>query len=193
MFINFIKQINWVDIFIVILCARICYIAVKGGFPLEFFKFLGVVAALYLSLHYYVALSEVVFGYISIAKEQISFVYLLIFIILALIGYLAFALLRNLFERFLKVEAVSTFNKWGGLFLGLIRSVLFSSLILFIFILSGIGYLKESVKSSYAGRNLLAFAPQTYSALWNGVASKFAIGETFNGSVVKTVEDVKGK
>ena len=56
MIVEIIKQFNWVDIFVIILSVRVLYIAVKNGLPVELFKLLGTIAAIYLSLHYYTIL-----------------------------------------------------------------------------------------------------------------------------------------
>ena len=52
-----LKQINWVDIFAVILLIRVCYISIKTGFLTEIFKLLGTVCAILLACHYYVRVS----------------------------------------------------------------------------------------------------------------------------------------
>ena len=54
MVIEFLKGLNWVDVFVVILLIRITYIAVKTGLSVEVFKSLGTVCAVYLALHYYI-------------------------------------------------------------------------------------------------------------------------------------------
>ncbi len=52
MLLNIIKQLNWVDIFVLIVLLRTAYISRKAGLPREFFKLLGTVLAIYLSLHF---------------------------------------------------------------------------------------------------------------------------------------------
>src|SRR4051812_18706090 len=57
MLTHFFKSINWVDIGLLFLLVRIIFIGVKNGFITEFFKFLGVLTAVFVSLHYYSGLS----------------------------------------------------------------------------------------------------------------------------------------
>ena len=53
MLTQFFTNINWVDVGLFVLCALVILISVKTGFVVEVFKFLGVLGALFVSLHYY--------------------------------------------------------------------------------------------------------------------------------------------
>ncbi len=53
MLTHLIKSINWIDAALVFLFIRMIFVGVKNGFISEFFKSLGVVAAVFVSLHYY--------------------------------------------------------------------------------------------------------------------------------------------
>ncbi|MFA5149812.1 MAG: CvpA family protein [Candidatus Omnitrophota bacterium] len=181
MLLNILKQINWVDIFILILTLRISFIAVKSGFPVELFKFIGTVTATFLSLHYYIILAGYASNWFSLGKRiSLGFLEFLVFLALAIAGYCLFILVRSVFSRFLKMEAVSALNRWGGLFLGLARAALLSSLIMFVLAISSVGYFKESVKESYLSQRLFSVAPDTYTWLWNSVISKFSVTEKYN-------------
>ena len=47
MLTHLIKSINWVDAALVFLFIRMIFVGIKNGFISEFFKFLGVVAAVF--------------------------------------------------------------------------------------------------------------------------------------------------
>ena len=53
MLTHLIKSINWIDAALVLLFIRMIFVGVKNGFISEFFKFLGVVTAVFVSLHFY--------------------------------------------------------------------------------------------------------------------------------------------
>jgi uncharacterized membrane protein required for colicin V production len=181
MLLDILKQINWVDIFLLILTLRVCFVAVKSGFPVELFKLAGTVAAVYLSLHYYISLAGYVFNWLPLEKIiPLDLLEFLIFLVLAIGGYFIFILLRSVFSRFLKMEAVSALNKWGGLLLGIARAVLLSSLMILVLILSNVKYFKKSVQESYLGQHLSAVAPDTYTWIWNSIVSKFSATEKYN-------------
>jgi membrane protein required for colicin V production len=177
------KEINWVDIFFVIILLRICYISIKNGMPIEFFKLLGAVAAAYLSLHYYTSLAFFLRDRF-IKNSPLELLNFASFIILAFAGYLALFLLRQIFFRLIKVEPVPGLNKWAGIIFGLSRGLLFLSLIVFVFALSPLGYMKKSVAASYSGKSIFKIAPRAYEVIWNGIFSKFATSEKFNSSVM---------
>ncbi len=181
--LEFLKQVNWIDIFVAIFLLRISYISIKNGLPLEFFKLLGTAVAVYLSLHYYTPLASSLKAHLpkNIPPEITAF---FSFIILAVLGYLAVVLLRQLFFKFFKVEPLPKLNKWAGIIFGVARGFLLLSLVFCAFAISPLPYLKESVRESYSGSFISKIAPQTYGVLWNGLISKFVAGENFNNSVV---------
>lgn len=188
--LNILKQINWLDVCIFVLIARIIYISLKTGFSTELFKFLGTVTAVYLSLHYYVSISALVVKYIPAEGIPEPVVYFAIIIILATIGYLLFVSLRCMVYHYIKMEAVSNLDKWGGLILGIGRAILLSSLVIFVVVLTNIGYFKSSVKDAYSQKYLFKAAPDTYTWIWENVFSKFLTNEKFNKDILR-VEDIR--
>lgn len=184
------NQVNWLDIFVLIILIRICYVAIKTGFLLELFKILGAILAAYLSLHYFSRLSSFVSTLIGFRNISPAFLSLLSFVFLAGAGYLAFSFLRRIFLKLIKMEAVSTLNKWGGFVLGVARGFLFASLVIFIFVISGIGYLKKGVTVSYSGKALFRIAPAAYSWVFNGLVSKLVTGEKFNQIIFDAEKEI---
>jgi membrane protein required for colicin V production len=191
MLLSVLKQFNWLDIFVVIIILRIGYIANKNGFSGELFKFLGTVLAIYLSLHYYIIFSDYIGSRIGVNNIPLEYLTSGLFIILAILGYIIFAILRKVFYRFIKMEAVPNLDRWGGLLLGLARGILVASLIMFILVTSPIGYLKDSVVGSYSGKYLFKIAPRVYGSLWNSIASKFVTREKFNKAILEIPHSFK--
>lgn len=192
MVLDILKQFNWLDIFVVILLFRICYISLRNGLAAEFFKLLGTLTALYLALHYYTVLSDWINQRQFILKEKmpLEFLDFLLFVLLTVLGYVIFVILREAFSRFIKMEAKARLNKWGGLVLGIARGFLLSSLIIFMLVISSISYFKDSVISSYSGRRLFKVAPATYTRLWNSLLSKFMSKEKFNPTVLEVQDNL---
>jgi len=188
MLLNTLKQFNWLDILILITIFRICYIAIKNGFTAEFFKILGTLTAIYISMHYCVLIADYIMKSLSFEeKAPLGIIYFLVFSSLAASGYLLFLLLRKTFNNFVKIEAVSALNKWGGLLLGAFRSILLVSLISFALVVSSIPYLKNSVQHSYLGSRLILAAPDTYTWIWVNISSKFMTSEK-EGSIVINIK-----
>jgi uncharacterized membrane protein required for colicin V production len=187
MLLDIIEQFNWVDIFVLILLLRICYIALKTGFNIESFKFLGTILAVYLALHYYTGLADWFKAHLSVMEEKmpLEFLDFLCFVVLAIFGYVIFWFLRETFSRFIKMEAVPRLNRWGGFIFGIGRGILLSSLVVFILLISGIGYFKASAQQSYLGSRLFQAAPSTYATIWNRLMSKFMSKEKFNNTILE--------
>lgn len=191
--LTILRQFNWVDIFCVILLVRISYVALKNGLPAEIFRLLGALLAVYLSLHYYINFSDYIVGQTSARNSLAQFLPFLSFVTLAILGNSIFLLLGRIFSRLIHMEAVSNLNRWGSLILGIFRSLLLISLIMFMFVVAPLAYTRESVKNSYSGRHLLKVAPVTYSWLWNSIMSKFRTKEKFNDAVLKVEAGLTAK
>lgn len=187
MLTDIIKQFNWLDILVIIILFRIGYISVKTGVPVEFFKLLGTLATIYLSLHYYTTLADWIVQRTPLAKEKapLEFLDFVSFLFLAIVGYFIFISLRVVFSRFIRMEATPNLNRFAGLALGIARGFLLAGLIIFMLVISSSSYLRNSVINSYLGKRMFKIAPNTYSWLWNKVASKFVSGEKLNETLLE--------
>ena len=183
-----ITQFNFVDIIIVILSLRICYIAFKMGLPVELFKFFGIIFATYIALHYYTNLSDLLQRWFLPKAMPLEFLDFLIFMILAVGGYLGFVVLRSMLYRFIKLEASPMLSQFGGLILGIVRAFFTAGLLVYILMISSVKYLNDSVKSSYLGNRCYAVAPQTYNRLWDNIVSKFSAKEKLNPTVAEVMK-----
>ncbi|MDD5059591.1 MAG: CvpA family protein [Candidatus Omnitrophica bacterium] len=188
MIMEIIQQTNFLDIVIIILVIRICYIAAKGGLAVEIFKLLGALFATYISMHFYTGLADNIKKGFFPKGMPIEFADFLVFIVLALLVYLCFVAIRSALYRFIKLEAVPEINKFGGIVLGLLRSFLAVGLLVYILSISTIDYLTTSAKHSYLGSRAFMVAPNTYGWLWNSIFSKFSPKENYNSTVTEVIE-----
>ncbi|MFA5090459.1 MAG: CvpA family protein [Candidatus Omnitrophota bacterium] len=188
-----IKQLNWVDVFILIVLLRIIYIAIKNGLFPELFKLLGTVFALYLSWHYYSRLSEAISGRLSLTGASLQTVALLIFLGLASVGYLFFGLLRRIFCRLFKMESLPKLDKWGGFILGIARGLIYCGMLLFMFAISPIPYLNQSLGRSYFAAQVLEVPNRVYTLLWQVVVSKFMPNDKINEQPFKVSNSLSQK
>lgn len=190
MILEAFARINWVDIVILIIIARTCYVALKNGFPHELFRFLGTVFAIYFSLHYYTALSDFIRERLDLKVVPLDFLDFIFFVGIVIITDLLFLAFRSALARFIKMEAVPRLNKIGGIILGFFRSILLSGLVVFMLVISSISYLKGSALSSLSGSSLVKVAPSTYSWLWRHIMSKFMTGERFNETIQEVQDSI---
>jgi uncharacterized membrane protein required for colicin V production len=186
--LDFFNQFNWIDILVFVIFLRVFYISLRNGLPAEFFKILGTGAALYLSLHYYSTLAKFAAVRFNNKNPPIEVFAFAAFLILSLIGYLLFMLLRLLAERLVKTEINPELSKWLGLAVGLLRTLFLSSVILFTLRIFPVTYFSKSINKSYSGAYLVKVAPTAYTWFWHNIAAKFMTGEKYNKSVNSVLE-----
>jgi uncharacterized membrane protein required for colicin V production len=180
---NFLRQFNWVDIFILVLLYRICYISMANGFVTELFKLLGTVTATFLACHYYHSLLFEFKDKVGSQFFPVNFLDFLTFVLLASAGYLIWTGVRLLFSKAIKTEAAVNFDKWAGLTLGVVRAVLLAGLITCAFMVSSIEYFRAITSSSYFGSRFSHVSPSVYKGIWYGAVSKFMANEKHNAAL----------
>lgn len=192
MIIDYLKQINWIDIFVVILLIRITYISLKRGFPIELFKLLGTVCAIFLACHYYLRLGNFFNKFIFLGSEAaINFLNFLSFLALYFLGYGLFVLVRLVFTILIRMEAISLLNRWGAFILGIGRWMLLVSIIFFSITVSNCTYFKQSLKNSISGLNFFKLTPRVYLALWDNLMFRFMSNKEFNKSVFLVEQNLR--
>lgn len=188
MLVSIFGQTNFIDILIVILLCRICYIAAKTGLNIEIFKFFGVVFTIFISLHYYANLSDMIQRKFFYEQMPLMFFDFLIFILLILVGCLLFATIRSFFYKFIKLETMPVINNFGGLILGILRGYFAVGLLVFSLSISNVSYLSSSVKHSYLGSRAFLISPNTYYWIWSNIYSKFSTKEKPNPVINEVID-----
>jgi uncharacterized membrane protein required for colicin V production len=183
--IELVRQFNWVDILVVIVVIRILYIAFRQGLVVELFKLLGAFFAVFISLHYYSRLSDKVIEATNIPAEETDLVILVLLIGLILI---VFKFVREGFLVTFKIETKSIIDKWVGVFFGIARAALVSSLFLVALFFSQNEYMQNSIKRSYLGLKDLIISPQVYLSCFEGVYKKFSPEDKLNTALFETLE-----
>lgn len=156
--LDFLLEMNWVDLIVVIFLVRGGYVGFSQGFSVEIFKTAGMIAASVLSLLHYsrvgASLSSCSFLPIQIANF-ISF--LAIFFALLIV----FKIVRVVLFKLLHLELFGGLQMWGGLILGLARSLIFASLFLFALTMLPVEYFRESIEEkSFSGAYLKGIVPR---------------------------------
>ncbi len=184
--LSYLKQLNWVDVFVVIVFIRTSYVAAKTGFPCEIFKLFGTLSATYLACHYYTGMGAFLnrhlagFAGADAALDLFSF---LSFCILAWSGYFLFVMIRKGLLSLLKIEATSLLNRWGAFAVSVCRCSLLVSLLFFTATLSNISYFRRSLSNSFTRPALFKPVPRTYQFLWNSLLSHFMDTSRLNKAV----------
>jgi len=188
-----LAKFNFLDFIILIVLFRICYIAAKTGLSVEIFKFFGVIFSTYLGLHYYTTLSDLIQRRFLPQDMPLEFMDFITFLLLIILGYLCFVVLRSIFFRFIQLNAIPKINQIVGLILGIGRGFLVIGLLTFTLGISSVTYLSSSVKHSYLGSRAFVISPQTYNWLWSNIFSKFSAKEKFNSTVLEAMDKFNRK
>jgi len=185
MLTHLIKSINWVDAALVFLFIRMIFVGVKNGFISEFFKFLGVVTAVFVSLHFYSFLAAWVAQKTNFSSDYWD---LVIFAGLWLAVTLFFKLLRDGILILFKVETNHQgFDKYAAGILAVARGILVCSLTIFLILLAHNGPVTRMALHSYSYKIAGRAAVSTYSFLYNHLVDKLFAGEHYNASAAKVL------
>ncbi|MCX5677726.1 MAG: CvpA family protein [Candidatus Omnitrophica bacterium] len=155
---DILTRINWVDILIVIIMARISYIALQDGLSHEIFPLIGTVMTAAISMRYYHDLALFIQGIAGIPTQILE---VLAFIVLVIGIGLIFKLARFLVDALLKVTWHPFVEKFGGLIFGFLRASVTVSILLTAMSLMPLSYLQYSIKDkSLLGPYFMKIAPE---------------------------------
>ncbi len=167
------SQINWVDIFVLILLIRTSYVGLRCGLLGEIFKILGIIAALFVSIRYYSNLAQFLTTQVFFSKLSLPVNRGISFVCLLLAVMLIFKLGRFIARFIMQLEVADPLKRMGGVICGFIRGGIIASLILFALNLLPLDYLKKSInEDSWSGSRLIKVGPAIHHTI-----IKFSPGE----------------
>ena len=185
MLTHLIKSINWIDAALILLFIRMIFVGVKNGFISELFKSIGVVTAVFVSLHYYSFLAEWV-----ALKTKISWDFwdLVIFAGLWFTVLFLFKFVREGILLLFKVETTHQgFDKYAAGIVAVGRGILVCSLTIFLILLTHNGPVSRMTLRSYSYKITGRAAVGTYSFLYNNFVDKLFVGEHYNAAAAKVL------
>ena len=180
MITHLIKSINWVDVALLVLLIRTIFVGVKNGFLSEFFKCLGVIIAVFLSLHYYSQLAQWV-----VLKTHINWAYwdLVIFAGIWLAVAVFFKFFRDMVLLLFKAETTHEgFDRYAAGIVAVGRGILVCSLSIFMVLLAQNTTMTRMTLRSYGYKIAGRASVMTYSFLYNNLVSKLFAGEHYNAA-----------
>ena len=178
MLTHLIKSINWIDAGMAVLFIRVILVGVKNGFLSEFFKCLGLIVAIFVSLHYYSYLA-------ALAAQKLHFNWqywdLLMFVDLWVAVMFFFMLVRYGTLMLFKAETIHEgFDKYSGGFLAVVRGILVCSMAIFTILLFHHQSLSLMALHSFSFKIAGHVDVSIYSFLYNHVVDKLFAGEHYN-------------
>ncbi len=183
---SLVNQLRWADILIIVIMVRCIYIGIKRGFAVEIFKLAGILLASFACLHYYSVIGSLLSRPEVIPPDLGNFI---AFIVLFSVFLFFSFLIREMFLFLIKLQPIAFLDKWGGAFLGGIRSIYLSGLILLIFIVSPIGFLEKGAKTSFFGIHTFGTVAKTYSFISERMVTPLFPNENINQAIFKAIEE----
>ena len=172
------SRINWVDVLVAIIMIRISYVAFRDGLSHEIFPFFGSIIAVVLGIHYYMRLGSFISQNLANVPVEIS--NFLSFLVLVVAISLLVRFLARFLEVIVKVQWHPVIEKFGGLFVGILKAYIITAMVLTMLVLIPLSYLQWSVKDrSLTGRYVLMAGPE--------VCSRFKSFLSDNSTVPKKV------
>ena len=165
MFTDLLTKLNWVDLFAIILIARITYVGSLLGVGKQILPSLSICFTLMVALYYYSAIGDVIVAKSSIAKSVSDF-FVFLFIILIIGG------IKRLVEKYVPLklpEGLIPFERTIGSILGLLRSLIVMGLVVILLFLAPIGRLTVPVKDSFSAMAILKLDLSIYAEAINAI------------------------
>lgn len=156
-----LSRINWVDILILIIILRTSYVSLQDGLSHEILPLIGSVCMLVLSLYYYEKIAS--FLYNNGSAVPMELLNLLSFVLVAVCVGIIFKFAKVIIDKIIKITWHPMIEKFGGLFAGIVRSIVLTTTILIVIVMIPLSYLQWSVKDrSLTGRYFLNIGHAIY-------------------------------
>jgi len=156
---------------------RCVYIGIKRGLGVEIFKLAGVLVSVFACVHYYSKLGSFLSKPELIPTEIGNFIS---FTLLFVISVFFCSLIREAFLLLVKLQPHPVLDKWIGAFLGGVRGIFLSGMILIVFIVSPVGFLDRGAKISFFGIYTFGTVAKTYTFMVDKLVKPFFPEEGFN-------------
>ncbi len=158
-----IKNINWLDIVVLVIVVRGIYMGAKRGLTAELFNFFGIIISLILSVQWYSRVADVLILNFSL---PIWLCNILCFIVIVQIIRLIFKYFLIFFLKVLNIQFIPQLEKIGGGVIGCGRGIIVSGILILTLSFIPNDYMKQSIQSkSFTGSFLINVTERTYSSM----------------------------
>lgn len=175
-----------VDFFILLVFVQIFFIWSKNDLISEVIRFLGVICATFVALHYYSRFATFLNTIMIIPKKAET---ILAYSVLSGLVLVMFALLREGWLLILDVKFSKEINQWGSGILSLIRLYLLSGLVFLGLIVYGDPAVTQAARHSTSAVFLRSTSTSVYHLIYSGVIVRIFPGETVNENIIDLTSD----
>ncbi len=181
-----LKSINWIDVAMAVVFFWIILRGVKGGFLSEFFKLLGTLTAVFVSLHYFTVLALKASTKTGTGLACWEFA---VFAVLWISITVIFKFFRLGILLLFKVETNHEgFDKYAAGVLAVARGLLVCSLALYLVLLTNNGFLTRMTLHSYSFKITGRAAVNTYTFIYNELVGKLFTGAQYNSAAAMVLQ-----
>ncbi|MFH1753791.1 MAG: CvpA family protein [Candidatus Omnitrophota bacterium] len=156
-----ITYINWVDIIVLILFFRTCYVGFTRGLGNELMPLIITFTSLVLSLQFYKALGGYIAGHTPLSHSHAYFLIFILIVIITII--LTRVIMRILVGKSENARVATLYDSGCGLFFGILRGILLVSFVMYALWLAPSKYVSSSVSNgSILGKTFLKIGPKVH-------------------------------
>ena len=171
------KWPNWVDLIVITVIFRTCYVGFGRGLLAELLNLAGAVSVTVVSVNYAGLVTSVVRPWVSWADPTIAAFVIFVALFFGLL--VAVHRLVKFLTAFIKWERLHWFIQGIGIALGALRGLWWSGFLLLVFVSSGVTYLKASVEErSIFGPRLVDLSRESLERVANQFPGAEHRGET---------------
>ena len=158
-----IKNINWLDILVLVIVVRGIYMGVKRGLTAELFNFFGIIISLILAIQWYSQVADVLIINFNLPIWLSKF---LCFVIITQTIRIAFKYSLTLLLKILNIQFIPQLEKIGGGIIGIGRGIILAGILILSLRFIPNDYMRESIETkSFTGSFLIKVTERTYMSL----------------------------
>lgn len=182
--------LNGIDLLMAVIIALVVYIRRNDGIVAELFKVFGIVCTVFITLHYYARLADLLssqfFGR-DVPTKCFAFCFLFVLI------FVAFTFISSGWSLILRIKSFEVVDRWGNLILSLVRGYIICSMLFLALILSNYDYVASKAKESMSKPLFSNAAVELYKISYSHLVEKFFPGEKINEEVFRLIGKESGK
>lgn len=186
---DILKNVNWVDVVVLLIAIRVVYISAQTGFVIEFLKMLAALTALFVCFHYYSVLGAAVQKTFFSAEILAATAFVVLWMLVLLIC----KFIREGLLKLFSVKAEGSVDKWGAVVIAVGRGLIVASMCMFLFLASGQKYLRTMTLTSLSGSRILRASPVIYQETCDRFITRLFPKVKKNPAVGQTLRDVAKK
>ncbi len=177
-----VTYLNTVDLLMAIVITTIICTGWRRGIISEFVKLFGIFCTIFFALHYYVRFADVLRVQFFGKNASTEF---FAFILLAILFSVTFIFISQGWVLILKLKPREVVDRYGGLFLGVLRGYFTCGLLFFALILVRHSFVTPEAQRSVSSVMFRHVATDFYEATYSGLVEVYFPEEEINEEAFK--------